>query len=79
MNPNTILALQSIGVTLQMINAGLSGIVHSPAASLTISAVVGGYQYFIQHLGNQTEPDKTTKVTEEPSGKVTTTVESVSK
>jgi hypothetical protein len=76
MSPNMMLVLQSVGVTLQMINAGLSGIVHSPAASLVISATIGGYQYLIQHLGNQVDPIKTTVVTEKPSGKETTTVES---
>ena len=76
MSPNILLVMQGIGLSLQMINAGLSGIVHSPAASLVISATIGGYQYIVQHLGNQTQPDKTTVVTEEPSGKQTTTVES---
>jgi hypothetical protein len=75
MTPNILLVMQGIGLSLQMINAGLSGIVHSPAASLIISAVIGGYQYIIQHLGNQTPPDKTTVIIE-PGGKKTTMVES---
>jgi hypothetical protein len=73
-----MLVLQSIGVTLQMVNAGLSGVVHNPAASLVISATIGGYQYLIQHLGNQVDPTKTTVETVKtaPNSKVTTTVES---
>ena len=56
MSTTTLLILQSIGIALQALNAGLSAVVHDPAVSLIVSAVIGGYQFFCQHIGNQTTP-----------------------
>lgn len=55
--------LQGIGVTLQMINTGLVTVVKDPFVSLIVSAVIGGYQYVIQHIGNITDP----KIQEPPA------------
>lgn len=56
MSTTTLLILQSIGIALQALNAGLSAVVHDPAVSLIVSAIIGGYQFFCQHIGNQTTP-----------------------
>ena len=83
MSINTILLLQSIAITLQTINAGLSGVVHNPVLSLMVAAIVGGYQFYIQNVGNQAMPPRsitstTTVETVEhqahPAATVTTTV-----
>jgi hypothetical protein len=84
MSTNTILLLQSIAITLQTINAGLSGVVHDPVLSLMVASIVGGYQFYIQNLGNKTLPmNATTSTTttetvehrQNPPATVTTTVE----
>lgn len=64
MSPIQILFLQSLLTTLQMINAGMATIPHMPiAVPLIAAAVVGGFQVFVQNLGNLTlPPDK--KVTQ---------------
>ena len=56
MSTTTILFLQSMLIFLQMANAGLANLVHSPVASMLIGAGVGAFQYFVQHVGNQTVP-----------------------
>jgi len=61
---NKLLLLQSIGVTLQVVNAGLGTTVHNPAMSVMVGAIVAGYQFFIQHLGNQAIPTGATCVTD---------------
>lgn len=58
MSTTTILLLQSLLITLQMLNAGLSGVVHNPVVSLMLGAIVGGFQFFVQNVGNKTLPDK---------------------
>lgn len=85
MSPTLILFLQSLLIMLQMANAGLATIPHMPVAvPLFAAAVVGGFQFFVQNLGNLTRPpDKTvTRVVAEsftpetdtePEKKVTTT------
>jgi hypothetical protein len=60
MKPITILFLQALLTTLQMINAGLATIPNMPIAMpLVVAAVVGGFQVFVQNIGNlATPPDK---------------------
>jgi len=53
MSQNTILLLQSIGITLQMVNGGLGSTIKDPVVSLVIAAVIGGFQFYVQHVGNQ--------------------------
>lgn len=62
MSPIMILFLQSVLIALQFINVGIATIEGvPPIISLCISAVVGGFQWFVQHIGNMVEPpDKTT-------------------
>jgi len=50
---NTIWLMQSIGLSLSLVNAGLSGIMHSAMATLLIQAAIAGYLAYVQHLGNQ--------------------------
>lgn len=58
MNPVTLLALQSLLVSLQIANVGLGAFQElSPAVVLVSSAVVGGLQFFVQHVGNKTFPE----------------------
>ena len=59
MSPTLLLLLQSMLVTLQVINAGLATIVQDQAITLVVGAVVGGLQYFVQHVGNQSVPPPT--------------------
>ena len=49
-----LLILQGIGVTAQLINAQIAVVTHSATIALTVSAILAGYQYVLQHLGNQT-------------------------
>ena len=60
MSPTVLLALQSLLVSLQIINVGLTGGlagVHiNPLISLVSAAIVGGLQSFVQHAGNQIVP-----------------------
>ncbi len=61
MKTTTILIMQGIAVTLQIINAGIGSVLpHTPTAAfviLCVAAVVGGFQFIVQHIGNQTRPD----------------------
>lgn len=57
MNTTALLALQSMLVSLQIINAGLGSLAHAPAwLSLVIAALLGGGQFFVQNAGNKTVP-----------------------
>jgi hypothetical protein len=51
-----LLILQGLGVTLQLINAQIAVLTHSATVALIVSAVLAGYQFVLQHLGNQTPP-----------------------
>jgi len=54
MKANTVLLLQSILIFLQMVNAAAGSEFHlSPIWSVIISAFVGAFQYYVNHLGNQ--------------------------
>lgn len=57
MNTATILLLQSILTTGQILNAGIATITHNAVITLCVGAVVGGLQFYVQHLGNQTIPN----------------------
>lgn len=60
MSQTTLTALQSLLIFLQMANAGISGMTHlNPIISVLLSAGVGSFQYFVQHLGNQSVPQVT--------------------
>lgn len=57
MSPTTILFLQSMLITLQIVNAGLATITGLPVAvPLVAAAVVGGFQFFVQNVGNLAQP-----------------------
>lgn len=57
MSSTMILFLQSLLITLQLVNAGFATIPDIPAiVPIVASAVIGGFQYFIQHLGNLSVP-----------------------
>ena len=51
-----LVVLQGIGITLQTVNAGIATVTHNAVVALIVCAVVGGYQFTIQHLGNQMLP-----------------------
>jgi len=58
MKPNTILALQSAGVTAQILNGQIAIIAHHNAiAALVIGAIIGGFQFYVQGLGNKLDPN----------------------
>lgn len=60
MKPNTILLLQSILIFLQMVNAAIGVSWHLPIQwAVIISAGVGAFQFYVNHLGNQIMPTKT--------------------
>lgn len=54
MSQNTVLALQSFLIFLQIVNAGIASTIHDQLVSLVLSAAVGSFQYFVNHVGNQT-------------------------
>jgi hypothetical protein len=54
MSTNTILLLQSILVFLQMCNAAFDSLPQPwPVVG---AAFIGGFQFYVNHLGNQTIP-----------------------
>lgn len=58
MNRSTwLLIFQGLGVSLQMINASLTVIFKDEALAIVVAAVIGGFQFVIQHLGNGTVPE----------------------
>ena len=68
MSPTMILFLKSLLISLQIINAGLATIPGLPiAVPLVAAAVFGGFQFFVQNLGNISMPPAkvTTKVVTE--------------
>lgn len=57
MSTHTILLLQSILIFLQMVNAALGVTLHvPPVVSVMLSAFVGAFQFYVNHVGNQTQP-----------------------
>jgi hypothetical protein len=67
MSQNTILLLQSILIFLQMVNAAIGTSLHlAPEWSVIVAAGVGAFQYYVNHLGNQSVPAVQPKPTEVP-------------
>lgn len=56
-----LIVLQGIGVTAQLINAGIGTVTHNSAVVLIVSATVAGYQFILQHLGNKMVPTQDQK------------------
>ena len=58
MTATTLLAMQSLLVSLQIINAGIGSMgMHVPGwVTLVVAALVGGGQFFVQHAGNNYVP-----------------------
>lgn len=53
MNANTVLLLQSLLIFAQMVNASIGTTLHlGPEWSVLISAFVGAFQFYVNHLGN---------------------------
>ena len=42
-------------------NAGLSGVIHSPVVSVLLSSSVGAFQVYMAHLGIKTDPGEVKK------------------
>jgi len=61
LKPNTIYLLVAIGFFLQNMNAGLSGVIHSPVVSVLLSSSVGAFQVYMAHLGIKTDPGEVKK------------------
>lgn len=59
MKPNTILLLQSILIFLQMANAAVDTL-PQPWPILG-AAFIGAFQFYVNHLGNQTQPNPLAK------------------
>lgn len=51
-----LLVAQGLGITLQMVNLGIGTVTHDAGVALITGAFVSGYQFVIQHIGNQTPP-----------------------
>jgi hypothetical protein len=56
MSTTMILFLQSLLISLQMINASLGVVIKDPAISVIAAAAIGGFQYFVQNVGNKMVP-----------------------
>ena len=56
MSQNTINLLQAIGVTVQILNAGIGTVTHDAAIVLIVGAIAGGFQIYVQRLGNASTP-----------------------
>lgn len=56
-NPGTLLMLQSLLCSLQVFNAGLATVGSvPPLAILGVASIVAGFQFYVQHRGNQLTP-----------------------
>lgn len=56
-----LIILQGMAIVLQMINSQMAVLTDDKATALVISAVIGGFQYIVQHLGNQACPPSISK------------------
>lgn len=56
-----LIVLQGIGVTAQLLNAGIGTVTHNSAVVLIVSATVAGFQFIIQNLGNKMVPPQDSK------------------
>jgi len=57
MKPNTILLLQSMLIFLQMANAAVDTL--PQPWPILAAAFIGAFQFYVNHIGNQTQPDET--------------------
>jgi hypothetical protein len=55
MKPSTILLLQSLLIALQMANAAIDTL--PQPWPVVAAAIVGGFQFYVNHLGNITVPE----------------------
>lgn len=55
---NKLVIAQGVGITLQIINAQIATVIHNATIALIVGAIVAGYQFIIQKMGNETEPVK---------------------
>jgi hypothetical protein len=55
-----LILLQGLCVTLQLVNTNIASITHDASIALIFSAVLAGFQFTLQHLGNMAcpPPDK---------------------
>lgn len=56
MKPQNLMLLQALFVTGSIVNAGLATVTHNPVATLLAGAVMGGFQVYLQLLGNAAVP-----------------------
>jgi hypothetical protein len=56
MKQNTVWVLQSIGIGLSVVNAGVATVTHNALIALLVGAVAAGFSAYAQHLGNQSVP-----------------------
>jgi amino acid transporter len=61
-NANTIIALQSLLLFLQVLNAGIASVTHDTLIVLLIGAAVMGLSHFVNHLGNHSVPAEVSAV-----------------
>jgi hypothetical protein len=54
MKANTILLFQSMLIFMQMANAAVDTL--PQPLPILIAAFIGAFQYYVNHLGNQTDP-----------------------
>lgn len=52
MSQNQIVAFQSALIFLQMVNAQIAIVTKSQLVALIVGSFLGGFQYWVQHLGN---------------------------
>jgi hypothetical protein len=63
---NSILALQSLLLFLQVVNAGIASVTHDTLVALLIGAGVMGLSHFVNHLGNHAVPPEVQALLTEP-------------
>jgi len=61
MSMNKLYGLQAFCIFLQSANSGLSGIVHSPVATLLLTSMLAAIQFYLGHLCIQFDPTKKEK------------------
>jgi len=61
MTKNTLTVLQSLLITGQIINGGLASLHASPTVAVIVSAVLGGFQFYV-HAATGSDVTETKKV-----------------
>ncbi len=57
LSPLVTLFLQSLLITLQIVNTAIATIDNVPLVlAICLAAALGGFQFFVQHLGNGMPP-----------------------